>query len=201
MDEGGWGGALIESEVLNRLACGLEDRPNADNGKAAAAVAAILTDELDPSLLFIHRVAHDKDPWSGHIAFPGGRIESGDTSARHAAVRETEEEVGLLLPEQAYIGQLDDITGATIQLSVSCHCFAINQMPKLETNHEVEDTFTVTLTDLGDKSRWVQQEFEIRGDKRLYSGIDLGLSGKPLLWGLTYRFVTQILAITDPSWQ
>jgi hypothetical protein len=55
----------------------------------------------DPEMLFIKRAANERDPWSGHIAFPGGRRDASDESDVAVAVRETWEEVGLDLSEEA----------------------------------------------------------------------------------------------------
>ena len=97
----GTGGILKKlAESLGKGRPGIRDEP----GKPEAAVAAILTDERGPDLLFIHRVAHDRDPWSGHIAFPGGRIEEEDASSRAAAERETREELGMDLSDATYLG-------------------------------------------------------------------------------------------------
>ena len=57
-------------------------------------------------VLFIERAMRADDPWSGHMAFPGGRLEGGDDSARTAACRETREEVGLELSRAEYLGHL-----------------------------------------------------------------------------------------------
>ena len=159
----------------------------------AAAVAAILVADDDPSLLFIQRVSHDRDPWSGHIAFPGGRIEESDQTSRAAAERETQEEIGLDLREASRIGRLADITGSTIPLCVACHVYGIGALPPLDLNYEVEDAFDIRLSSLADRQRWLEADFEIKGERRSYPAIDLGIEGKPLLWGLTYRFVLQIL--------
>jgi 8-oxo-dGTP pyrophosphatase MutT (NUDIX family) len=182
----GSGGDL--KELARSLAGG---RPSAESGKARAAVAAILTE--DASLLFIHRVAYEGDPWSGHLAFPGGRIEEADNSPRLAAERETAEEVGLDLGAARFLGKLDEITGSTIPLCVSCHVYRIETLPRMDLNEEVQDAFTVKLSDLADRSKWVEADFEIKGERKSYPAIDLGLDGKPLLWGLTYRFVVQLL--------
>jgi len=187
---------LTGGGTLKTLGDALENREPVrldELGKPEAAVAAILTDERDPSLLFIHRVAHDRDPWSGHLAFPGGRIEELDASPRRAAERETREEIGLDLSDGRVLGQLDEITGSTILLCVACYVYLVGRLPDLDLNEEVADAFTVSLSGLADRDRWVEAEFEIKGVRRSYPAIDLGLDGKPLLWGLTYRFVTQIL--------
>ncbi|RKP27830.1 NUDIX hydrolase domain-like protein, partial [Syncephalis pseudoplumigaleata] len=60
-------------------------------------------------LLFIRRTANPQDPWSGQMAFPGGKRERGETD-QEAAERETREEVGLDLTSNAFtfIGALDE---------------------------------------------------------------------------------------------
>ncbi len=186
---------MMMPDLLDRLTGSLQNRGDVATTASApsAAVAAILTCTEDPHVLFIHRVAHDGDPWSGHLAFPGGRIEPEDRDARAAAERETREEVGLDLDAGSYLGKLDDITGSTIPVCVSCHAYSIESVPDLRLNEEVEDVFAYPLSGLSDRNRWVEAEFEIRGDRKPFPAIDLRLEQKPLLWGLTYRFVMQIL--------
>jgi 8-oxo-dGTP pyrophosphatase MutT (NUDIX family) len=50
---------------------------------------------MNPKLLFIKRADAVGDPWSGHMAFPGGRYEVGDQSLLETAVRETREETAI----------------------------------------------------------------------------------------------------------
>jgi 8-oxo-dGTP pyrophosphatase MutT (NUDIX family) len=77
-----------------------------------AAVALILRETAsdDLELLFIKRAARDDDPWSGQIAFPGGRRDPEDSSLEDTVVRETFEEVGLdLRRDGTIIGALDEL--------------------------------------------------------------------------------------------
>ncbi|HYN43940.1 MAG TPA: NUDIX domain-containing protein, partial [Thermoanaerobaculia bacterium] len=55
-----------------------------------AAVAVILRDgDGGVELLFIRRAEHPRDPWSGQMGLPGGRVDPGDASPLAAALRET----------------------------------------------------------------------------------------------------------------
>lgn len=71
-----------------------------DSQEPLAAVTVIFCQE-NHSYLLLERVRNPRDPWSGHLAFPGGRRESSDQDLLATAMRECREECGLaLLPEQ-----------------------------------------------------------------------------------------------------
>lgn len=66
-------------------------------GDRRASVALLLASGKanDEYVLFIKRAANDKDPWSGDVAFPGGKRDPADKSDEDTAIREVLEEVGL----------------------------------------------------------------------------------------------------------
>ena len=77
-----------------------------------AAVAIILREaSMDGAeqteVLFIQRAERPGDPWSGQMAFPGGHREDSDISLQAAAMRETNEEIGLSLDNADYLGALN----------------------------------------------------------------------------------------------
>lgn len=68
-----------------------------------AAVAIIEISSPLKEIILIERASHPHDPWSGHLAFPGGKKEAKDQNLLDTAIRETHEEIGLLLKaEQLY---------------------------------------------------------------------------------------------------
>ena len=95
----------------------------ATEGKSHAAVAAVIREVGgSPEILLIERAAREGDPWSGHMALPGGRIDPDDPNTRAGAERETLEEVGLDLSGAVVLGQLDDMEG---HLRGICEAFII----------------------------------------------------------------------------
>ncbi len=187
------GGKVMFDRLRASLAGHEPRRDGRDVGRAA--VAAVLCAQMEPRVLFIHRTTVEGDPWSGHIAFPGGRIEPADPGAREAAEREAAEELGLNLTTARYLGQLDDQTGVTIPVCVSAFAYEVEGTPTLTPNDEVADTFWYPLVDLANPGRRVTRRFRVGDTERDHPGIELEIERKPILWGLTYRFCLQILTL------
>src|SRR5947209_19260742 len=77
---------------------------------AEAAVALVLAGTgTDLSICAIRRAEHPDDPWSGHMALPGGRAAPEDPHPEAVAERETFEEVGLALDERHRLGALSHV--------------------------------------------------------------------------------------------
>lgn len=74
------------------------------DGKHAAVAIILWGPHFE--LLLIRRAQDPNDPWSGHMALPGGRHEMTDVSLEATAQRETLEEVGVRLQRAALLGNL-----------------------------------------------------------------------------------------------
>jgi 8-oxo-dGTP pyrophosphatase MutT (NUDIX family) len=159
-----------------------------------AAVAMVLR-EGDGVLevLFIERAQREGDPWSGHMAFPGGRIDSGDAHARDAAERETLEEVGVNLADAEVLGRLDDLRGRhaggpeRVGL-ISAFVYHAPDPEPLRPNWEVEQAFWFPLRSLLEAERRVGYSLTRAGGLR-FPGILVGEPERHVVWGLTYRFL------------
>ncbi len=168
--------------------------------KTRAAVAVILgPTPAGLQLLFIERAQHPDDPWSGHIAFPGGRIEASDPSPRTAAERETLEEVGLDLSGAEYWGRLDDLTGYMLPVVVSGFVYRLEKPTTLVLSQEVESAFWIGAQRLRDPSKQTQYRMRRRGAEQAFPALDLLGPNRPLLWGITFRLVRQLVAWMEPS--
>lgn len=65
--------------------------------------------ELGPSLLMIQRAIHKHDPWSGQMAFPGGKHDTDDAHITATALRELSEELSIDDQHLSRFGRLSDI--------------------------------------------------------------------------------------------
>ena len=166
-------------------------------GYRRAAVALLLAGtEAGYRILFIERATHPDDPWSGNIAFPGGKVEPDDRDARHAAERETMEELAIDLSQATYLGRLSDFDGAHLPVLLSCFVYGVPQSLRFEANDEVKDAFWVSVADLVDIERFGIHQFTFSGDRFETPCIRLPYEDKPVLWGLTYRLLLNFLQKT-----
>jgi 8-oxo-dGTP pyrophosphatase MutT (NUDIX family) len=161
-----------------------------------AAVAIVL--RQPPSgleVLFIRRAEREGDLWSGHVAFPGGRVEPGE-GVEEAAVRETWEEVGIDLRRAGVrLGALDELPaigrGRAVGLSIQPWVWALSGDPgPFRLSEEVAAVQWVRFADLLDPARRAPFPYVHEGVELVLPSLDVdGL----VIWGLTYRML-EILA-------
>ena len=103
--------ARLDDALLDRARANLsafERLALPDDGRRRAAVAQVLLyDEDGRACFLITRRAATLRKHTGQWALPGGRLDAGETAER-AALRELQEEVGLVLDESTVLGALDD---------------------------------------------------------------------------------------------
>lgn len=189
---------MVDVDCLARALARHEPHLVGAPGKTPAAVAMVLRPgAAGAELLFIERTQHPRDPWSGHLAFPGGRQEAQDPDLLAAAVREAREEVGLELTPTHLLGRLSDLTGASLSVRVAAFVFAVPADAVPAPNEEVADAFWVPVAALLCPRRQLVRTFPFRGlEGRALPAIDLLGPGRPVLWGLTYRFTAQLLELS-----
>lgn len=185
--------------LLQRLAARLRARPGlpaaTDGDPRRAAVAAIFRttpgDLLE--LLLILRATHEGDPWSGHVALPGGRQEPGDLTLQDTAVRETREETGVDLANAGIIlGTLDELRPRTPTLPpiiVTPFVAVVRPEVMLHPSDEVADAFWVPWSLFGDAIAPTESTVIVRGAEwRVPSYV----VGERVVWGMTERILRQL---------
>jgi 8-oxo-dGTP pyrophosphatase MutT (NUDIX family) len=168
------------------------------SGDTFAAVAIVLSGAAaDPSVLFIERAMRAGDPWSGHMAFPGGRVDDDDESIRFTAERETHEEVGLDLSSAECLGRLDyqggRRAGAASGVLIASFVYHLESPGALLPNHEVEEAMWVRFSDLLDPANKV--DYPYRGQGGPFDGIVVGHPQRHIVWGLTRRILRSLLEL------
>ncbi|MBI3859727.1 MAG: CoA pyrophosphatase [Thaumarchaeota archaeon] len=158
-----------------------------------ASVAVILRDGENPSALLIRRAEREGDPWSGQVAFPGGKMQEGDRSARDTAAREAREEVGLDPDGDGhFLGYFRSFRTHTGTMEVVPAVFLLKGPGEVRPNAEVSAYKWVPLRALltpGAKSvyslRFVDEDREMPAFK-----VD-----DFVIWGLTHRILSSLLDV------
>lgn len=147
------------------------------------------------SVLFIRRAEYAADPWSGQIAFPGGRHEPGDSDLFATALRETLEETGVDLRAAEVLGTLDDLHSTNPGLPnifVRPFVLAVVETGQMKLSAEVADAFWVPLSVLRDATVWREATVTARG--RTFPVRACHFEGR-LIWGMTERILSQLLTL------
>lgn len=195
-------GLLADTDVA-RLRSALEshepqrsEQDEEDVRKAAVALIFRAGEDGKPELLFIKRSDYPGDPWSGQVAFPGGREEPGDTSLADTAARETREETGLELERDgAFIGTLDDLRPRINRLPdviVRPYVVLLDRCEPLILSPEVALAFWIPLAVLRETDSWRETPILARGIP--ISARAFHYEGH-IIWGLTERILGQLLGL------
>jgi 8-oxo-dGTP pyrophosphatase MutT (NUDIX family) len=164
-----------------------------------AAVALVLREGGSGGieLLFIRRAEHEKDPWSGHVGFPGGRAELDDADLEATAVRETREETGLDLVENGErLGDLDEVKalarGRPVDLVIAPIVFRLRQRLDGTPNHEVVSLHWLPLARL--LSPGVRSTLQYQHEEAVLELPCLHIEGL-VIWGLTFRMFESLASL------
>lgn len=169
-----------------------------DDNRRWAAVAAVLRDtDSGAEVLMIRRADDPLDPWSGHMAFPGGRVDPDDDDPLQTAIRETFEEVGLNLARDGrLLGRLSDLAavgrGRPMGFVIVPYVFEVEAVPELRPNHEVAEALWMPVDFLRDRGNlstvdWRQGDAVIPLPCYRFHG--------RVIWGLTYAMVTELVSV------
>jgi 8-oxo-dGTP pyrophosphatase MutT (NUDIX family) len=200
--------AAISSRLAGREAA--LDTPA--QGKQAAVAAILRAPEGPPGaghrrmatpepgeaeLLLIRRAEHPGDPWSGHMALPGGRRDREDASLLATAIRETREEVGIdLAAHGALLTRLPDVPavvrGRRIGMTIAPFVFALRSTPELALNHEVAEALWTPLGPLARGERTSTYAYRHEGDVLELPCLRVD---DRVVWGLTYLMLEQLFEL------
>jgi 8-oxo-dGTP pyrophosphatase MutT (NUDIX family) len=197
---------MVDSKIkrIRHQLANHQPEPLSIEATTRAAVAMLLKpQEHDLFMFFIHRAHHPQDPWSGHMAFPGGRQDPEDLDLSYTIYRETREEVGIDLNlHSEYLGRMAELQamarGRPISMTVSPFIYLVSsEVSPTPDPGEVQDTIWVPLSFM---QRQGVEKTVLRptpdGSSIQVPALEYG--GKTI-WGLTYRMLRGFLELIEES--
>lgn len=175
-----------------KLDCNIEKlssavNPVSEKQDADAAVALLLKEAGEEfEILFVERVESPVDPWSGQMAFPGGKRNSEDQNLMQTVVRETLEEVHInLLDRCHFLGVMTTLTSSQRpEMKVLPFVFLLQHEPAIKLNKkELERFIWISMAELFQSEGSVKFEF---GEFPAY------VVSNNVIWGLTYRILKNL---------
>ncbi len=163
-----------------------------------AAVAVVLrASRQGVEVLLVERSARDGDPWSGDMAFPGGKLVGGDAGGAAAACRETREETGLIIGPGERAGRLRDRLTLDHRrrraMVVSPFVFRLAQTPDTwHYNHEVASHLWLPLAYLDEPGNRGRMRWPVGGLTLPLPCYDFQ---QRRIWGLTLLMLDELIAL------
>jgi len=191
MEERGAEGGLDDAAIAG------EDEGKEGGARAPVAAAVlfpIVLRPVAPTVLLTRRTDHLKDH-PGQISFPGGRVEPDDVSPAHTALREAEEEIGLVPAHVEIAGYLPEYltsTGfrVTPVVAVVTPPFSLRLDP-----FEVAEAFEVPLDFLLDPANHRRHALHYRGRLRHFHAMPWG---EYFIWGATAGMIVSLSRVLGP---
>ena len=184
----------IRGSLEKKPGKGLSDTEHSSLPKAA--VCMVLKPDATTNqllVLLLKRKVSDSDPWSGHMAFPGGRANSADLDLANTAYREVMEETSIDFRKCELLGTLDDLLPGNRLLGVKP--FVLLGPASIEVKidgREIADYVWIPLDFFMDKknsSKLQLQSFGINHEVASFAYL-----GSHVIWGMTLRIIEDFLS-------
>jgi len=167
-----------------------------------AAVTLVLRPRRDGAsgveALFVRRAHVEGDPWSGHVALPGGRADPADADLLDTARRETFEETGLAFEREDSMGRLAEIHPRSPHLPPICVTPFVAWLEgdqEVVLNHELTGHVWIPVSALSDpryRSTLIREAPSAREFPTIeYEG--------HVIWGLTFAILEDFLAVVQTA--
>lgn len=149
-------------------------------------------------LLMMRRAERKGDPWSGHMAFPGGKMDNKDESTFETSLRELAEETGIPSPDTCLqsIGRLSDVLtrnhSGQKPMVVTPFVFELIEEVSFDPNHEVAELVWIPLDLIRSKSNREQMKWQ-------YKGVEIALPcyyfENRRIWGLSLTMLDELVKL------
>ena len=178
---------MLLPETLNRLKANLKECNIEDAAAGVAAIFRVNNGRLE--LLLVKRTVVQGDPWSGDMAFPGGKRTAQDKSIFDTIKREVYEETNIDLEKSHCLGVMEaEMSSVKRNLAVVPYLFLVNEPPEITLNEELDAYYWTEFS----KLKW-------RKGRSLVKHLDVPVYdvGEERVWGLTYGILTRMIALVE----
>jgi len=178
---------LRANEKLSSLRGKLLDGPDEESHAAVAILLRERNDDLE--FFLVKRAEVEGDPWSGDMAFPGGKRGDDDRDLVETASREVLEETAIDLRKKSKLGYMKPIySSVRTSMKVQPIVYVYDEEPEVSLNYELTRYLWAPLNELVN-SRTKQ---DVKGwDSDVYK------YGGEVVWGLTFRMLEQLIEIIE----
>ncbi|MFC1803489.1 NUDIX hydrolase [Thermoproteota archaeon] len=178
---------MTPNSLISKLKKRLEQDPSKYAGAAVAILVSPKTDDLE--FFLVKRAEVDDDPWSGDMAFPGGKKSQEDTTLIDTVIREVQEETDIDLFNKKILGFMKPVySSVRTNLAVQPIVYMFDEYPKVQLNYELTKFIWAPLSKLqGSKIQALVKGLE----RAVYM-----FEGETI-WGLTFQMLEKIFALLE----
>jgi 8-oxo-dGTP pyrophosphatase MutT (NUDIX family) len=143
----------------------------------------------DLEFFLVKRAEVDDDPWSGDMAFPGGKKNEEDKTLVDTVVREVLEETSIELSREQIIGFMEPVySSVRTDLAVQPIVYRFDEYPEVQLNYELTKFLWVPLSQI--------KKSKIQAVIKGLEGPVYKVQGE-IVWGLTFRMLEKMFALLD----
>ena len=188
--------ALNSLEIVSGAIARFHPDPHLQKPQASARASAVLIGLFQSARgveVILTRRSHQLTNHRGEISFPGGRLDDCETVV-DAALRETQEEIGINPSEAQVIAELSGMATVVSNSHIVPVVASYKYAPKMQPmNSEVDRVFTVPLSELARTDTYSQEYWKFP-DRELQ--INFFYLDDETIWGATARMLLQVMMLT-----
>ncbi len=163
---------------------------NVERAKKSAILILFFLKENQPYIVLIQRPKYN-GAHSGQIAFPGGKVEESDKNIVHTALREANEEIGVVMDDVDVVGQLTDMYIPVSNFLVAPVVGFVDYMPNfIPEEREVAEIINLKVADLNSVNKLSTAKVNFANNK-IVNVPCFDFDGK-IVWGATAVMLNEL---------
>jgi 8-oxo-dGTP pyrophosphatase MutT (NUDIX family) len=128
---------------------------------------------------------------AGQIAFPGGKREAEDADLVQTALREAEEEIGIIRGEVEILGKLSTVYVQISEFLITPVVGWMNSIPEIVVDSsEVDEVIFISLADIANQGNRCEREMDTRTGRIHVPGYEIN---GYFIWGATAMMLSELV--------